>query len=59
MNPGWRANRLAYQLYVMADYATQFEKEEVARDLGRAVQLFDRREQLSTYGGPCWPWRCT
>ncbi|MDY0020510.1 MAG: alpha-2-macroglobulin family protein, partial [Anaerolineae bacterium] len=49
-NQRWGANRLAYQLYVMADYATLFEKKEVARDLGRAVQLFGRREQLNTYG---------
>jgi len=45
----WEANRLAYQLYVLGEYATTFDK--AARgDLGLAIRLFDKRHLLSRYG---------
>jgi uncharacterized protein YfaS (alpha-2-macroglobulin family) len=43
------ANRLAYQLYVLADYGITFE-EESQGELGLAIRLFDRRHLLDHYG---------
>lgn len=45
----WEANRLAYQLYVLADYYTTVE-QEAGGQLGLAVRLFDKRHLLSRYG---------
>ncbi|MGC9399998.1 MAG: Ig-like domain-containing protein [Anaerolineae bacterium] len=47
----WKANRLAYQLYVLSDHALLFEDgENTAGILNRAVQLYGRREKLDRYG---------
>ena len=46
----WKANRLAYQLYVLSDYALLFEDGENTEGiLNRAVQLYGRREKLDRY----------
>ncbi|MGQ9600094.1 MAG: Ig-like domain-containing protein [Anaerolineae bacterium] len=45
----WEANRLAYQLYVLADYYATL-KEEAGGQLGLAIRLFDKRHLLSHYG---------
>jgi uncharacterized protein YfaS (alpha-2-macroglobulin family) len=45
----WQANRLAYELYVLADYDTTFEQKG-SGELGIAVRLFDKRDLLSRYG---------
>ncbi|MFP4344954.1 MAG: Ig-like domain-containing protein [Anaerolineales bacterium] len=47
----WEANRLAYELYVLADYALLFEDGANTRGiLNRAIRLYGRREQLDRYG---------
>jgi len=45
----WEANRLAYMLYVLAEYHTTTE-EGVQGELSRAVALFERRQLLGRYG---------
>lgn len=45
----WEANRLAYQLYALAEYRTAFE-QKASGELGLAVRLFDKRDLLSHYG---------
>ncbi len=45
----WEANRLAYQLYTLAEYATTFDLKS-GGELGFAVRLFDKRHLLSRYG---------
>jgi hypothetical protein len=49
VNSHWEANRLAYQLYVLAEYAQAFDQEGSGQ-LGIAVRLFDKRHLLSQYG---------
>ena len=43
------ANRLAYMLYVLADYNTTF-KQPAGGELGLAIRLFERRNLLDHYG---------
>ncbi len=45
----WEANRLAYQLYVLADYLDTFDLSHKG-ELGTAVRLFEKRHLLSRYG---------
>jgi uncharacterized protein YfaS (alpha-2-macroglobulin family) len=45
----WEANRLAYQLYVLAEYKTSFPLTG-GGELGVAIRLFDKRHLLSRYG---------
>ncbi|MGC9332989.1 MAG: Ig-like domain-containing protein [Anaerolineae bacterium] len=45
----WEANRLAYALYVLADYATTFDKQHQG-ELGLAIRLYDKRHLLDAYG---------
>ncbi len=47
--PTYKANRAAYQLYVLGEYL-RLTQSEPHGELGRAVALFDHRERLSTYG---------
>jgi hypothetical protein len=44
----WQANRLAYQLYVLAEHAVLIESD--IQPLGEAVNLYERRNLLSRYG---------
>jgi uncharacterized protein YfaS (alpha-2-macroglobulin family) len=51
----WQANRLAYELYVLADYDTLppargGDRGGAQGELGLAVRLFDKRHLLSRYG---------
>jgi uncharacterized protein YfaS (alpha-2-macroglobulin family) len=45
----WKANRLAYQLYVLADYDSAFDQEGKG-ELGVAIRLYEKRHLLSRYG---------
>ncbi|MGB9722319.1 MAG: Ig-like domain-containing protein [Chloroflexia bacterium] len=45
----WEANRLAYMLYVLAEYDTTFEQRGQG-ELSRAVALFEKRQLLGRYG---------
>ncbi len=45
----WEANRLAYALFVLANYADTFERS-FRGELGLAVRLFDSRHLLDHYG---------
>jgi uncharacterized protein YfaS (alpha-2-macroglobulin family) len=45
----WEANRLAYELYVLADYKTIFD-QSASGELGLAIRLFEKRNLLSHYG---------
>jgi uncharacterized protein YfaS (alpha-2-macroglobulin family) len=45
----WEANRLAYQLYVLAEYAAAFDRGAEG-ELGLAIRLFEKRHLLSHYG---------
>ncbi|MFN2226501.1 MAG: alpha-2-macroglobulin family protein, partial [Anaerolineae bacterium] len=45
----WQANRLAYELYVLAEHGTTFQ-EQPLRDLGLAIGLFEARHLLDRYG---------
>ncbi len=45
----WEANRLAYQLYILAEYNATFDRENKG-ELGIAVRLFDKRHLLDHYG---------
>ena len=49
VNTHWEANRLAYELYVLAEYNTTFDME-ASGELGVAIRLFDKRHLLSHYG---------
>ncbi len=46
----WQLNRLAYQLYVLAEYVNLVPGAEAAGELGRAVNLYSQRDQLDHYG---------
>ncbi len=46
----WAANRLAYELYVLGDYADVFGADAAQGALGRAVRLFEQRARLDQYG---------
>ncbi len=46
----WRANRVAYQLYVLGEYVTLIDDAEPAGELNRAIKLFGQRTQLDQYG---------
>ena len=46
----WRANRLAYQLYVLGEYLQLIADAEPAGELGYAIQLFEQRERLDLHG---------
>lgn len=46
---GWQANRLAYQLYVLAEYNTVFNRAAEG-ELGVAINLYEKRHLLSRYG---------
>jgi len=48
--PTWRANRLAYQLYVLGEYVRLIDGAEMEGELGRAITLFAVRHKLSRYG---------
>jgi alpha-2-macroglobulin len=53
VNSHWQANRLAYQLFVLADYAHRSGaagSQAGTRELGLAVRLFDKRHLLDHYG---------
>ena len=45
----WKANRLAYQLYVLGEYATTFDRS-TRGELGLAIRLFEKRHLLDNYG---------
>jgi alpha-2-macroglobulin len=45
----WEANRLAYELYVLAAYDNAFDEQHQG-ELGLAVRLFDKRHLLDHYG---------
>jgi uncharacterized protein YfaS (alpha-2-macroglobulin family) len=45
----WEANRLAYQLYVLAEH-NDVSGTTGGRELGLAVRLFDKRHLLDRYG---------
>ncbi|MGD8623771.1 MAG: Ig-like domain-containing protein [Anaerolineae bacterium] len=45
----WQANRLAYELYVLAAYDTAFDRES-SQGLGVAIRLFEDRHLLDRYG---------
>jgi hypothetical protein len=45
----WEANRLAYGLYVLADYGVTMDSVK-SGTLGLAVRLFEKRHLLSHYG---------
>jgi uncharacterized protein YfaS (alpha-2-macroglobulin family) len=49
LNSHWQANRLAYQLYVLAEYRQAFEQRPRG-ELGLAVRLFEARHLLDRYG---------
>jgi uncharacterized protein YfaS (alpha-2-macroglobulin family) len=51
----WEANRLAYEIYVLADYGTlpdlgAGDRAGSGGELGIAIRLFDKRHLLSRYG---------
>jgi hypothetical protein len=46
----WQANRLAYQLYVLAEYIDLVPEAEDAGELGRAVKLYQYRHRLDRHG---------
>lgn len=47
----WQANRLAYALYVLAEYRSQTTGSQGgASELGLAIRLFDKRHLLDQYG---------
>jgi uncharacterized protein YfaS (alpha-2-macroglobulin family) len=55
LKTGWEANRLAYELYVLADYGTlpaagDGSNGGAGSQLGLAVRLFEKRHLLSRYG---------
>jgi hypothetical protein len=45
----WQANRLAYELYALAEYGTTFQ-EQPRTELGLAIRLFEARHLLDRYG---------
>jgi uncharacterized protein YfaS (alpha-2-macroglobulin family) len=45
----WEANRLAYQLYVLAEFSSTTDATQ-GGSLGLAIGLYDRRTLLSRYG---------
>jgi len=45
----WQANRLAYELYVLAEYDSTFDEPHQG-ELGLAIRLFDKRHLLDHYG---------
>lgn len=49
LKSSWPANRLAYQLYVLAEYNTLFNRA-AAGELGVAINLYEKRHLLSQYG---------
>jgi uncharacterized protein YfaS (alpha-2-macroglobulin family) len=49
LKTNWEANRLAYELYVLADMSTSLGPKS-GGELGLAVRLFDKRNLLSQYG---------
>ncbi len=49
LESNWQANRLAYALYVLAEYGQAFDQEGNG-DLGLAIGLFEKRHLLSRYG---------
>ncbi len=47
----WEANRLAYMLYVLAEYGAAHDRPAAAAErLGLAVRLFEQRDLLDRYG---------
>jgi uncharacterized protein YfaS (alpha-2-macroglobulin family) len=46
----WEANRLAYQLYVLAEYLRLVPGAESSGELGRAVNLYENRRRLDQVG---------
>jgi len=49
LNSRGEANRLAYQIYVLAEYGTIFDRES-GGELGLAIRLFEKRHLLDHYG---------
>ncbi len=47
--PHWRANRTAFALYVLAEYAA-LNDEEHTKELGLAIKLYEHRQRLDHYG---------
>ncbi|MFC2045934.1 Ig-like domain-containing protein [Chloroflexota bacterium] len=45
----WEANRLAFQLYVLAEYGAEFNIRS-SKELGLAVGLYEKRQLLDRYG---------
>jgi uncharacterized protein YfaS (alpha-2-macroglobulin family) len=45
----WQANRLAYEIYILAEYNDALEQKG-GGELGLAVRLFEKRHLLSRYG---------
>jgi alpha-2-macroglobulin len=46
----WEANRLAYELYVLAEYLRLVPDAESRGELGRAINLYENRRQLDQTG---------
>jgi hypothetical protein len=46
----WEANRLAYMLYVLAEYYSTLEPKQLSSLQSTAVRLFEARHLLDTYG---------
>ncbi len=46
----WKANRLAYQLYVLGEYIHLVDGAEAEGELGYAIKLFDARQYLDLHG---------
>ena len=46
----WEANRLAYELYVLAEYLRLVPGAEPGGELGRAINLYENRHQLDQVG---------
>ncbi len=49
VDAAWQANRLAYGLYVLADYGVTLDDQK-SGTLGLAVSLFEKRHLLDRYG---------
>jgi len=50
LGSSWQANRLAYALYVLAEYDTTFKPGQLHSLLSPAIGLLERRHLLDSYG---------
>jgi uncharacterized protein YfaS (alpha-2-macroglobulin family) len=46
----WEANRLAYMLYVLAEYRLEYGGSADSGELSLAIRLFEQRHRLDRYG---------